>query len=273
MNASSCLIAISLGCLVLVPAKAAEISRSHRDASGQVWSLHLGTDEKVRFSHSAPSAGKSRTVSLQFRRDEAAAAEALLRKSLQWAAVAEKNAVTALERELGLLGETALSFRVESDEDRVRYGIHVPGEEQALTMESAREFLKLLAHLPAIDAEMARNKESGALLPESEEEVARNAALGLRAKLHARALASVRERLAGAGPAQYSTLGPADDGFTSCRPLENGLWEARGVVQAKFDGMIARRTWAVRLRPRANNQVEIMSTEIKLLSAAPRLAR
>src|SRR5688572_2282098 len=98
MKASSCAIAISLGCLLLVPAKAAEISRSHRDASGQAWSLHLGTDEKVRLSHRTPSGGKSRTVSLHFRRDEAAAAEALLRKSLQWAAVAEKNAVTALER-------------------------------------------------------------------------------------------------------------------------------------------------------------------------------
>ena len=181
--------------------------------------------------------------------------------------------MTALERELGLLGETALRFRVESDEERVRYTVHVPGEEQALTMESAREFLKLLAQLPAIDAEMARNKEAAVLLPESNEAVARNAALGLRAKLHARALESVRKRFAGAGPAQYSTLGPTDDAFTSCRPLENGLWEARGVVQAKLDGMIGRQTWAVRLRPRPNDHVEIMSTEIKLLSSAPRLAR
>ena len=59
MKASSCVIAISLGCLLpVMPAKAAEISRSQRDASGQVWSLHLGTDEKVRLSHSAPSGGK-----------------------------------------------------------------------------------------------------------------------------------------------------------------------------------------------------------------------
>lgn len=273
MKASRCATAITLGSLLLAGAHGAEITRSQRDSFGQTWSIHLATDEKVRLTNVVPSEGNSLTVSLRFMRSEAPAVEALLKKFLQWAALAEKNEVSAVEKEIGTVGETALTFRVESDERRIHQTLRVPGEAASLTPESGREFLKLLAQLPAMDSEMTKNKATAALLPDSAEEVARNEALGRRAELHARALESVRKRLAAAGPAQYSTLGPADDAFTSSRALQSGLWEARGVVQAKFDGATQRRSWAVVLRPRANDGIEIVSTEIKPLASEPPVAR
>ena len=80
----------------------AEITRSHRDASGEAWSLSLSTDGFLKLADATPVAAGVANVVLRFPRAAAPEAEALLKKFRQWSALAEKNAVAAAERELGL---------------------------------------------------------------------------------------------------------------------------------------------------------------------------
>jgi len=253
------------------PADGAEITRAHRDASGETRSLSLSTEGLVKLTNSTPTANGARTVALRFPRGEAVDAEALLKKFRQWSALAEKNTVSAAEKELGTIGGAALIFRVESDERRTIRTLVVTGEQDALSPEDARQFLALLEQLPVIDAEMAESNSATANLPEDPREVARNESVGRRAEMHARALETVRRRFPVAR-AQYSTLGAEDDQFTSCRALEAGSWEARGVVQAKFSGQLERRAWTVRLKPGAGDSIDVLTAEQKPLPNAARRA-
>jgi len=270
-HSRSALTGVFLLATITTIARAAEITRSHREPSGKTWSVALSTDGMVKLSDAVPSSGVGR-VALRFPRSETPDVEALLKKFRQWSALAEKNAVTAAEKELGAIGEKTLTFRVESDERRTQSKLVVAGEDGTVSLEDARQYLALLAQLPGLDTEMAENKSAVAAFPDDSREVARNEARGRRAELHAEAVKTIRGRFP-ATRAQYSTLSAEDDAFTSCRPLEDGTWEARGVVQGTFKGAVERRAWAVRLRPRENDSVQILSAEEKPRPGASRVTR
>lgn len=170
MKAAHYFFAASVWVAMFARADAADITRSKRNALGETWSLSLSTEGTVMLANVSPADGASKSVALRFPRSEALDAEALLKKFRQWAALAEKNALSAAEKELGTIGGKALTFRVESDDRRTLRTLAVEGEDDTLSPEDVRELLALLGQLPALDAEMAESKLAAATFPDDSRE-------------------------------------------------------------------------------------------------------